>query len=373
MDVRPTRIEVDLDAIAQNLGAIRSRRPGRSICCVIKADAYGHGLVPVAKTLVYAGVEWLAVALVEEGVVLRNAGIQTPILVLGGALDGGYEAIVEHTLTPVVFRPEHVRMLGATGRRVSVHLKVDTGMARLGVQPPELDDLLRTFHDQPSVLLDGLMTHFANADEEDHDTNQRQMALFRNALARVRTSGFSPKHIHASNSAALSSFDDGETTWVRPGLLTYGLSPLNPADPELRPAMRWTTSPVLVKTVSAGTSVSYGAQWTAKQDSVLATLPVGYADGYPRSLGNKSHALVNGRRVPVVGTVCMDMCMIDVTDAGPVAVGDEVVLLGQQGDAYIGAHELAKHAGTIVYEIVTGVQKRVPRVYVGSLADRIVA
>lgn len=375
MDVRPTRAIVDLDAIAHNLAAVRLRRPGRPVCAVIKADGYGHGLVPVARVLEHAGVELFAVALVEEGTRLRDAGIRTPILVLGAALFGGYRLIVDYDLTPMIFTADHLRELSraAQGASVSYHLKIDTGMSRLGLAPRELSAFLTRAKNEPTLRLDGVMTHFANADEKDAAMNQRQAAAFTAALREVRDAGFEPSWVHSANSAATESFDDGVSNALRPGFLLYGVSPLHPDPPDLRPALRWVTAPVHVKTIPAGTPVSYGGHWVSKRETRVATLPVGYADGYPRALSNRAEVLVRGRRAPVIGSVCMDLVMVDVTDIPGVAVGDEVVLLGRQGSEHIGAHELAERAGTIPYEIVTGVQKRVPRIYVGALANELAA
>ncbi|MEO1172018.1 MAG: alanine racemase [Myxococcota bacterium] len=375
LTIRPTRVEIDLDAIAHNLRVVREAASGRKLCCVIKADGYGHGGVPIAKTLARSGVDWLAVALIEEGVELRAAGVTVPILVLGGALEGGYRALFEHQLTPVIFHDAHLRGLAraAGGRQIAVHLKVDTGMARLGVSLTELGALLTRIKNEPAVRLDGVMTHFANADEQDIETNQRQTDLFRSALQKIRSTGFTPAHVHASNSAATQTFDDELGTMVRPGLMLFGVEPIRSDSSTLQPVLKWVTSPVQVKSIPAGTAVSYGGRWVAKRQSTIATLPVGYADGYPRALSNRADVLVNGARAPVVGSVCMDMCMVDVTDCGPVSVGDEVVLLGAQGPDVIDADELADHAETLAYEILTGVQKRVPRVYRGALAGEVAA
>ncbi len=370
MDVRPTRAIVDLDAIAHNLAAVRAHRPGMPVCAVIKADGYGHGLVPVARVLERADVELFAVALVEEGTRLREAGVRTPILVLGAALSGGYRLLVEHDLTPMIFTTEHLKALAraAQGAPISYHLKIDTGMSRLGLSPKELSTFLTRAKNEPQLRMEGVMTHFANADEEDTPMNERQARAFADALTQLRGAGFDPRWVHSANSAATKSFDDGISNALRPGFLLYGVSPLHAHAPELQPALRWVTAPVHVKTIPVGTPVSYGGHWVAKRETRIATLPVGYADGYPRTLSNRAEVLVRGKRAPVIGSVCMDLVMIDVTDIPGVDVGDEVVLLGSQGDESIGAHELAERAGTIPYEIVTGVQKRVPRVYVGELA-----
>lgn len=369
MQIRPTTVTVDLGTFRHNLAAIRGLAPGMAVCAVVKADAYGHGLTPVARALAAAGVDWLAVALVEEGVALRDEGVRTPVLVLAAALEGGFDELVAHDLVPAVFRIDHLEQLAraARGRRYPLHLKIDTGMSRLGVPVGELDGFLDALARHPNLMVEGVLTHFANADLADDDTNDRQLALYERGLAALRARGHSPRWLHVSNSAAVLSYPRGHTGMLRPGLLTYGLKPLA-SRVELQPAMRWTTRPVHVKTVPAGSAVSYGGRWVAARDSRLATLPVGYADGYPRAMTGRAEVLVRGQRVPVVGTICMDLCVADVTDVPEVSLADEVVLMGSQGAASITAHDLARWAGTIPYEIVCGVGPRVPRTYHGGPA-----
>ncbi len=364
--IRPTQVAVDLEAVRHNLAAVRARAPGQAVCAVVKANAYGHGVLAVGKTLAQAGVEWLGVALVEEAVQLREAGVQTPILVLGAALDGGYEECVARRLTPAIFRADQLAALAqaARGKPASYHLKIDTGMARLGLAPVELSAFLEAARRHPNLTMGGVLTHLANADLEDHEANARQVSSFQRAVAELRTLGQRPPLVHVANSAGVLTCKEAHTGLVRPGLMLYGLSPLGQkAAPELRPAMRWTTRPVHLKTVPKDTHVSYGGRFVTRRDSVLATLPVGYADGYPRALGNLAEVLVRGRRAKVVGAVCMDLCIIDVTDIPGATCDDEVVLMGTQDGATVSAYELATWAGTIPYEIVCGLERRVPRVY----------
>ncbi len=367
MQIRPTTVTVDLAAIRHNLGVIRELAPGLAVCAVVKADAYGHGLKPVGRTLANAGIDWLAVALIEEGRALRAEGIATPILVLGAALDGGFDELLESRLVPAIFRADHLESLAraARGRRTEMHLKLDTGMGRLGVPVSELPGFLDALGRHPNLVLDGVLTHFANADLADREFNGRQLQLFQEALEMLRARGHAPRWHHIANSAAVISYPEAREGLLRPGLMTYGLKPL-PCSIDLRPAMRWTTRPVHLKSVPAGTRVSYGGRWVSSRTSRIATLPVGYADGYPRAMTGKAEVLVRGKRAPVVGTNCMDLCMIDVTDVPGVALEDEVVLMGTQGDEAITAYDLARWAGTIPYEIVCGVGPRVPRAYVGG-------
>jgi alanine racemase len=374
--IRPTRAEIDLGALVRNLRTLRSAAPRVDILAVVKADAYGHGAVMVSRALEAEGVGVFGVALVEEGVSLRAAGIRGDIVVLGGAYDGGWEALVEHRLIPVVFRPEHFGALGAAARARGVvalaHLKVDTGMSRLGVLPAELPGLLDRARVEASVQIDGLCSHFANADLADAALTRVQIERFQTALRQLRDAGFSPRWRHLSNSAGLLTLpevrDGLELNLVRPGLALYGLLPA----PWLRPPQRlesvlsWKTAVVHLKSVPAGTPVSYGSTWIAPRPSRIATLPVGYADGWSRLLSNRGAVLVRGRRAPIVGRVCMDLCMVDVTEFPEVEMGDEVVLLGSQGAETQDAHALASLQGTIAYEVLCAISARVPRLAVGG-------
>jgi alanine racemase len=370
--IRPTRAEIDLVALTRNVSAIRALAPRAQILAVVKANAYGHGAVPIAQALESERVKMLGVALIEEGVELRNAGVRSPILVLGGSYEGGYDLMVAHRLTPTVFRPEHIQRLAQAAKRVgspvSVHLKVDSGMGRLGVLPRDLDAFLDLASKFREVEIDGLLSHFASADLENRDFTREQVRCFRDAHARMRARGLHPSWRHLSNSAGvidLPEVRDGlELNMVRPGIMLYGLHPaarLQKAA-ELHPVLTWKTAIIHLKTVAAGTPISYGSTWRAPRESRIATLPIGYADGYSRRYSNRAQVLVRGRRASVVGRVCMDLSMVDVTDVPAASVGDEVVLLGEQGPERIPAEELAELAGTIHYEVICAVGARVPRV-----------
>ncbi len=369
MRIRPTVVTVDLAALTRNVEVVRRHAAGQAMCAVVKADAYGHGLVPVGKTLERAGLDWLAVALVEEGMALRQSGVRIPILVMGAALEGGWEALVEHQLVPVLFRPDQLDAYARVAPRgAPVHLKIDTGMARLGVAPAGLGAFLEALGRHKQLVLDGLLTHLANADLLDHAQNSRQLEELSRVHAQLLAQGHKPRWLHAANSAGTLTHAEARLGLMRPGLLLYGLSPVDhPAAAELEPVMRWSTKAVHLKTVPEGTRVSYGGRWQAARQSVLATLPVGYADGYPRAMTGKAQVLVRGQRAPVVGTISMDLCVADVTDvtaAGGMTLDDEVMLLGRQGKEQLTAHDLARWAGTIAWEIICGVGPRVPRVYV---------
>jgi len=374
--IRPTRAEIDLGALTRNHATLRAAAPGVDVLAVVKADAYGHGAVPVSRALEAAGVRFLGVALVEEGLALREAGLQSDILVLGGAYDGGWEALLEHRMIPVVFRPEHLTALEAAARArgttARAHLKVDTGMGRLGVLPADVPAFLEAARACRRVELEGLCSHFANADLADAALTGLQVARFRTALGQMRAAGFEPRWRHLSNSAGLLALpearDGVEMNLARPGLALYGLVPAPWLRPSrtLEPVLSWKTAIVHLKAVPAGTPVSYGSTWTAPRPSRIATLPVGYADGWSRLLSNRGAVLVRGRRAPIVGRVCMDLCMVDVTDIPGAEVGDEVVLLGTQGAETQDAHQLAALQGTIAYDVLCAIGARVPRVVVGG-------
>lgn len=375
--IRPTRAEVSAPALRHNLQLARKLAAPAEVMAVVKANAYGHGAVQVARVLEDEGVAMLGVALVEEGVELRSAGVKAPILVMGGSYEGGYPLMVEHGLTPTLFRREHIHGLIAaaqrTGKAATAHLKLDTGMGRLGVQPQELPEFLTLLRGaRGAIELDGFLSHFANADVQSSGLTGQQVQRFRDGLSQVRDAGFNPRFRHLSNSAGLLSLaelSDGlDVNLVRPGLLLYGLVPepwLGGGIEPLR-VVAWKTGVMHLKRVAEGTAVSYGGTWVARRPSVIATLPIGYADGFSRVYSGKASVLVHGRRAPVVGRVTMDMCMIDVTELADVKVGDEVVILGTQGEQRIDAEELAQLGQTLHYEVLCSLGARVPRLLVGA-------
>lgn len=374
MAIRPTAATVDLDALRHNLGVARGRvRPGVRVLAAVKGDAYGHGAVPCARALAAAGVDAFGVALVEEGAQLRDAGLDTPILCLGGVgRDGAPEAIARG-LTPVLYDEGDAERLDAAaraaGRPVGVHLKVDTGMGRLGVPLPHWGHFLDRLARFSGIQVEGLLTHFAESESPDPTFTLEQGRRFRDAWGQARDRGFHPATLHTCNSGGLLTRPELHFDLVRPGILLYGVLPGPGLHADVRPVMRVTTRVLFVKDLPTGASVSYGRRFMTRRPSRIATLPMGYADGYPRMLTNRAEVLVQGRRCPLVGVVCMDLCMVDVTDVPDVVEsGDEVVLLGAAGAERITAEELAAHAGTIPYEILCGFSERVPRRHASGAA-----
>ena len=366
---RHTVCEIDLSAIRHNVGVMRNcLAEGVDFLAVVKADGYGHGAVQVARAAISAGAKMLAVAIPEEGVQLRQAGIETPILVLGGIEESAAEIIAACNLTQVVFDETRILALNRAGekygRKVSVHLKLDTGMSRIGVRTrEEVQRLVRLIDSLDHVALTGCFTHMATADEDFCEDTHAQIARFAglcDAIAEIH-----PGRIirHAANTASIFRYPQAHFDMVRGGIALYGYPPFA-ADLGLRPAMRWTARAVYVKTIKPGDKVSYGGLFEAKRPTRVMTVPVGYADGYRRGLTGKGCVLVRGQRAPILGRVCMDQIMVDVTDIPEAKVGDEVVLLGAQGNEMIDADEMAAWMGTISYEVICSPSGRVPRVYV---------
>jgi alanine racemase len=364
--IRPTVAEIDLGAVQRNLARLRQLvGPGVRLFGVVKADAYGHGAVPVARALEPL-CNALAVSLVEEGLELRAAGIRAPILVLGAYYNRHQDEVLAERLTPVVYdRGELERFAVAAARRgrpAEVHVKIDTGMSRLGIAPPDLEPMLARLADLPSLRLAGICTHFASADLADSSTTEVALAQFGKGLARAAQLGFRGLINHAANSAAAVRFPSARLDAVRPGLALYGAMPSEfVALPGLEGALALRTRVMAVRDVAVGATVSYGGIWRAARPSRVATLPVGYADGYPRHVRG-AEVLLGGRRVPIVGAVCMDMLMIDVTDLPASALEGPVTLIGRDGAEEITVDDLARWAGTVSYEILCGISKRVPRV-----------
>ncbi len=372
--VRPTRADVNLAALRHNLHVVKKHARGAQVWAVLKADAYGHGAPAVARTLERARVDGFCVALLEEAVELREAGIVAPIMVMGH-YGKAYDEIVARGLIPVVHDIGQVAAFarlvrsGAVEGPIDAHLKVDTGMGRLGVTMQALPELSARLADYPEVRVRGLMTHLACADSNSEDATPDQMTRFERATEILARGGVRPAMRHAANSAALLR-GQARLDAVRPGIALFGVSPRiegRSLTNELKPVMQVRTDIVALREVEAGDSIGYGALWKAPCRSRIATMPMGYADGLSRQLGNRGHVLVRGRRAPIVGAVSMDMAMVDVTNIEGASVADEVVVLGVQdgplGRDVIGADEIAVHGGSIAWEVLTSVSRRVPRFY----------
>ncbi|KAA3637132.1 MAG: alanine racemase [Armatimonadetes bacterium] len=367
--MRPSWIEIDLDAIEHNARQIAAHIAPSQLCAVIKADAYGHGDVPVAEVATRGGAAMLAVALVEEGVRLREADVDDSIVVLSEPRLSDTARIVTHALTPTAYRMEFVERLANEAETVGnvpypVHLKVDTGMHRVGAPVPTALKMARTIHADPRLELTGIYTHFPVADE-DHAFTLRQNDEFRVFLETLAAEGIEPKLIHAANTAAAFDLPDTRYTMCRVGLGLYGMRPTLDSGPDLdlRPAMRVVSHVAYVRDLPAGARPSYGRIKELAAAGKVATVPIGYADGVPRSLSRTGAVLIRGKRYPYAGMVTMDMVIVDV-GSDQIERGDEVVLLGAQGDDAIRAEEWAQLLGTINYEIVCHFGPRLPRRYV---------
>lgn len=366
---RPTWAEINLVSIAHNVRAFRHHIPQPTrVMAVVKADGYGHGAVEVARAALAAGAEWLAVALVEEGILLRQAGLAAPILILGYLPPESMSAVIQYHLTPGIVDIVTLELMEDEAlrqrRRIGVHVKLDTGMGRLGPGNDGGLDLARRVMRSNQLELDGVYTHFATADEADKSYTLRQLDKFKSIVETIKKDR--PQVIaHCANSAAAIEIPEAQFDMVRIGISLYGMYPSPQVKPllDLQPAMALYTSISFVKDVPQGSPISYGRTFVTSRPSRIATLPLGYADGYMRTLSGKAHVLIQGKRVRQVGRICMDYCMVDITDLPEVGTGEPVVIFGRQGSEQILADELAALAGTINYEIVCAVSARVPRYY----------
>ncbi len=372
---RPTWLEVDLsvlDANARNLQ--RALPPGCRMMAVVKANAYGHGALESARTLLRAGATYLGVAVLTEALQLRRAGIDADILVLGWIPPEDYGISLTHNITHTIYSSEEAKALGEKALEMKTlaraHLKVDTGMGRLGVPPSPvgLEEAI-AIKGTPGIDLEGVYSHMATADEADKAYSRRQGELFASFISHLEEDGITFKLRHLANSATLLDLPEYAYDMVRPGIILYGLYPSNQVNRRISlvPVATWKARVSHVKAMRAGSRIGYGSTFVTERESVIATIPVGYADGYSRALSSRASVLINGQRCPVVGRVCMDQFTVDITDAGGVSVGDQVVLLGRQGKEEITAEELASHRDTINYEVVAQISARVPRVYTQSM------
>jgi alanine racemase len=367
-ELRPTHIEVDLDQIAQNYRLIAEHVAPARVMPILKANAYGHGLVAVAKQLEQVGAPQLGVAYLEEGLRLRQHAVRTPVLVMGGIVGSQLPRFIENDLTITASSVDKLAAIEECavwlGRRARVHLKIDTGMERIGVHWYSAEPLLTAALCCKHVDVEGIFTHFANADEADLSHARLQLERFNEVLRFYERRSLPTPLRHAANSGAILQLPESHFDLVRPGVLTYGVSPSLdlPVAIDVRPALRWITRVVFFKVVKLGNSVSYGSTWAPEQNTRIVTLPVGYGDGYLRAMSGQAEVIVRGRRLPVVGRICMDQIMVDIGQ-GSAWNGDEVVLLGSQAGLTIRVEDLARWAGTIPHEILTNINTRVPRVY----------
>jgi alanine racemase len=375
MEYKVTRTwaEINLDNIAHNVKEIQRLVGKRTeIMAVVKADAYGHGVLETVSTLIENGTSRLAVSMLDEAIQLRKIGIDVPILVLSHTNPKRADELIKYQITQTIYSHDMAKILSdealRQGVKAKVHIKIDTGMTRVGF-PPGYSAVKAVMEIQklPGIIIEGIFSHFATADEKDSSYTMHQIELFESIISELNRIGILIPIRHISNSAAILQYPEFSMELVRPGIILYGIYPseeVRKVDADFKPAMTLKTNIAMIKWVEAGTAISYGRKFTTGRKSLIATIPVGYADGYSKLLTGKGRVLVNGQFAPVVGSICMDQCMIDVTEIdGDVKTGDEVVLLGKQGNREITAQELAGYIGTIPYEIICIIGKRVPRVY----------
>ena len=366
----PTYATVNLAALAHNLSCIkRYLSPGCEVMAIVKANAYGHGAVEIAQSLARQGIGQFAVASLDEGIELRLAGLTASIVVLGALFEEQIADLIAHKLTPVVsdgrILPTLAKAAHSQPAPYPIHLKVETGMGRLGFSPEELLTVLDNPLLHSPLKVEGLMTHLADADGTNSNFTERQLESFNALLEQIRLRGLTVPLVHAANSAAIVRFPGAHFSLVRPGIMLYGYHtlPASIPDPDLRPVLSLHTTVAQLRTIPQGSSVSYNGTFVAQRQTRIAVLPIGYADGYSRRLSHRGSVLIQGHRAPIVGLVCMDMIMVDVTDLAPVQVGETVTLIGQQGKESIWADEVAGWIGTIPYEVLCGIGSRVPRIY----------
>lgn len=369
--VRPTHVEVNLDCLSANYQAIKAHVSPARVMAILKANAYGHGLVAVARHLVAAGADYLGVAYLEEGILLREQGIDAPILVLGGILGNQVPLFLDYDLTLTASSLEKLEQIQtaarARGAVARVHLKIDTGMERIGVHYYNARSLLEASLGCDHCFVEGIYSHFANADAADLNSARIQLQRFLDVLTFYEERGLQPPMRHIANSGGILQLPESHLDMVRAGILLYGVYPSDdvPRTVPVQPALSWKSLVVYFKVVQPGDPVSYGSTWAPKEMSRVVTIPVGYGDGYFRNLSNNASVLIRERRYPVVGRVCMDQTMVNI-GWETAYNGDEVVLLGKQGEEEITAADIARWAGTIPYEVLTNINTRVPRLYISG-------
>lgn len=370
--LRPVWAEINVDNLEFNMRGIKKLSKSNEIFGVVKADAYGHGAVDVAAVLLENGVTRLSVAVVSEAVELRRAGIECPIMILGYTPLSLADEILKYDIEQTVFSYEYALKLSSIAEKrhikVKIHIALDTGMGRIGFLPDgkSIEDVYKISR-LPNIEIEGLFSHFSTADEENKEYTYRQFEIFNSFYKKLKEKGVSVRIRHIANSAAIMELPNTHLDGVRPGIILYGYYPSGEVDKsrlELKPVMTLKTNIVHIKTLKKGEYISYGRKFTCEKDSIIATLPVGYADGYTRLMFGKAKVIINDKFAPVVGRICMDQCMVDISHIPKAKVGDEVILMGQSLNCKFDADDIAKNIDTINYEVVCMVSKRVPRVYV---------
>jgi alanine racemase len=371
--MRPTKVVINLSAFKQNVIQIQNNlKKDTGLMAIVKANAYGHGASVISREALSLGVNWLGVAIPEEGAELRNKGIKAPILVLGPIDETQMQTVIEYNLTQTIFSPSTARMLNHQAKLqdkcVSIHLKIDTGMGRIGIQTQsELLNMIEVINQLHNLKLEGVFTHYATSDEKDKAFILSQLKRFNEFLDILSKYKMNIKWIHSANSGAIIRYPDTHFNLVRAGISLYGYFPSDDIVDyklNLQPILEWKTRVAYIKKIPIGSSVSYGRDFVAQVPTTVATLPIGYADGYNRLLSCKGWVLIHGQRAPIIGRVCMDQTMVDVSHIPDVRTGDTVTLIGKQGAQSITADDLARLCGTISYEILTAIAARVPRVYI---------
>ncbi len=364
---RPTWAEVNLENLKFNFHWIKKIIPPKAkVMACVKADAYGHGLISAAKKLSGCGVDYLSVASIDEGIVLRRSGIKLPILVLGMILEDDVEPLLKYNLAQTVCTGEFAIILNKIAKKynqpINIHVEIDTGMGRLGILYKDALNLIKKIYKLKFINIEGVFTHLSLADV-NRDFTLLQIKMFNDLIVKLKKEKIHIPFVHAANSLGVACYRESHFNMVRPGLILYGLSPDESLNMGLKPVLSLKTKIVYFKKVPAGYGISYGYTYVTEKDTTIVNLPIGYGDGYPRNLSNLAPVLIGGRRFKIAGRVCMDQIMVDVGRL-PVKIGDEVVLIGTQGKEKISAEELARLSATIPYEIVCGLASRIPRVYV---------
>ncbi|MBB6716607.1 alanine racemase [Clostridium gasigenes] len=370
-NIRAVWAEIDLDCIKHNMIEIRKQVGEKIIIAIVKADAYGHGAIDVASVLLENGADKLGVAVITEALELRKSGIEAPILILGYTPLDFTKDLIDQNIEQTVYSLDYAIGLSEIalkeGKQIDIHIAIDTGMGRLGFLPNEesLDDIEK-INNLKNINIKGIFTHFSSADETDKEYTMMQLNKFKQFNKSLEERGIKIKEKHLSNSAAILDMEEAYFDAVRPGIIIYGYYPSNEVIKEkinLKPALTLKSNIVHVKVLPKGEYISYGREFKTERESIIATLPIGYADGYTRALYRKGKVIINGKSAPIVGRICMDQCMIDITDVGPVKVGDEVILIGEDQGIKFNADDIAKLLNTINYEVLCLIGKRIPRVY----------